>query len=511
MKKKILFISSVIILLLITLIIYFYNKNEKNLYENNFYEQVNIIKETKLYDKNQNSIGIIHPNTVINLEKKQDKKYKIKNYEYFIDYHNLKKIETNINNELLVFNQNIITNDKFNLYQNNEIKIEIYLSMEFPIYQISDSTYTISFLNQYYEIKKEDVKEIKENINSNEEYATYIPVLYFVNIVNDHYYNESLREDKYKEIINYLNSQNLNYIDINTYNLWIKGYINLPKNSVLLMSEKENIENNIYQKTEDIIINNEVSIIDKKRAYKINNLINIADIKEILKGNKLINVKIDDSKLATSIPVLNYHFFYADGEVCNEIICLHTNKLEEQFKYLNENGYKTLTMREYIDWYNGKIELPEKSVLLTIDDGAMGTDTHLPRLLDEYQIHATLFLITAWWPKEKYNSNYLDIESHGHDIHIYGNCGKERLLCLNLEEKIQDFQKSINLLGTSQAFCYPFYEYDNLSFDALKQAGFEVAFWGGGYKSTRKSNRYLIPRYPIYSNMTLNQFISIIK
>ena len=168
-------------------------------------------------------------------------------------------------------------------------------------------------------------------------------------------------------------------------------------------------------------------------------------------------------------------------------------------------------MREYIDWYDGKIELPKKSVLITIDDGAMGTDTHLPRLLDKYQIHATLFLITAWWPKDKYVSNYLDIESHGHDIHIYGSCGKERLLCLNLKEKTEDFQTSINLLGTSQAFCYPFYKYDELSFQALKQVGFEVAFWGGGYNSTRSSNRYLLPRYPIVSDITLNQFINIVN
>ena len=63
--------------------------------------------------------------------------------------------------------------------------------------------------------------------------------------------------------------------------------------------------------------------------------------------------------------------------------------------YLRDNGYKTLTMSEFNDWMDGKIEIPEKSVLITIDDGAAGTYTHLPQILNEYQMHATLFLISV--------------------------------------------------------------------------------------------------------------------
>lgn len=508
--KKILPIIFILVII-ISIITYFIYRYNQNIFNNNYSEIIITTKQTKLYDKDKNVIGLIEPNTTLKLDNKTNNLYKIKDFEYYIDYHNVKKEETfNINN-LYVFNKNIITNDTFNLYQNNELKIKINNSMTFNIYKELEYEYTIYFLNQYFEIKKEDIKEIKESINTNTEYATYIPVLYFVDIIDNNNYNDSLRISRYNEIMSYLKEQKVNYINIEQYNLWINGNISLPKNSILLTSNKENIENNIYQIDKEITINNQVSNLNNKSAYKINNLITISDIKEILKGNSIIDIKADDSKFATSIPVLNYHFFYSDGEPCNEIICLNINKLEEQFKYLNDNGFKTLTMREYIDWYDGKIELPNKSVLITIDDGAMGTDTHLPRLLEKYQIQATLFLITAWWPKEKYVSPYLEIESHGHDIHIYGDCGKEKLLCLNLEEKINDFQKSIDLLGTKQAFCYPFYEYDNISFNALKETGFEVAFWGGGYNSTRKNNRYLLPRYPIFSDITLQQFINIVN
>lgn len=506
MKKKLIIFSIIIVISLITLFLNYINENK--IYENNYNEIVKVIKKKKIFDEKNNIIGEIEPNTYLYLENKINKKYKIKGEDFYIDYHNVKKEEVNNDINLIPFNEIIITKDSFNLYKENTKLIHINKSVRLNIYKKENDNYIVNYLNQYFTIKKEDIKEILiegENINTE-----YIPVLYFCKIEENNKYNESLKKDKYDEIINYLNEKQVNYINIEEYNNWIKGSIVLPQNSILLISENPDISNNIYYK-EDININNTVSTINNKNAYKINNNVNISEIKFMLEGKDIIEKNIDDSKYASSIPVLNYHFFYENGENCHETICLNKIKFEQQLKYLNEQGYKTLTMREYIDWYDGKIELPKKSVLLTIDDGAFGTDTHLPQLLNKYQIHATLFLITAWWPKEKYISPYLDIESHGDDIHILGNCGKEKLLCLNKKEIIQDLKKSIEKLNSAQAFCYPFYKYNSTSIEAIKELGFEVAFAGGYYNSTRNSNRYIIPRYPIYNEITMEQFINMIK
>ena len=505
MKKTLIILSFIFLILFICIV---YSIYENKLYESNYNEIVKTTKKIILYDENNDKIGVIEPNTYLYLEKKENRKYKIKDENYYIDFHNIQKDDIHSTIDLKPFNEKIITNESFDLYNENIKQLHINKTIKLDVYKKSNDGYLIYFLNQYFTIKKQDVKEL--TIDGDDTNTSYVPVLYLCNITDDNKYNESLKRTKYEEIINYLNKQNVNYINMDEYNDWVNGNIVLPQNSILLISDKSDTKNNIYLK-DDININNEVSTINNRNAYKINNNINISDIQIILKGIKLIDKNIDDSKFATSIPVLNYHFFYAPGENCNESICLNITKFEEQLKYLNENNYKTLTMREYIDWYDGKIELPEKSVLLTVDDGAFGTDTHLPYLLNKYQVHATLFLITAWWPKEKYVSPYLEIESHGDDIHILGNCGKEKLLCLNKLEKVQDLKKSIQKLSTHQAFCYPFYKYDTLSVEAVKDAGFEVAFIGGFHNSTRKSNRYLIPRYPIYDSITLKQFINMIK
>lgn len=219
------------------------------------------------------------------------------------------------------------------------------------------------------------------------------------------------------------------------------------------------------------------------------------------------------------IAVLNYHFFYSDGESCGESICMNTKNFEEQLKYLKDNGYKTLTMDEFVRWMYGEIELPEKSVLLTIDDGAMGTGAHngnkLIPLLEKYKAHATLFLITGWWNINNYQSEYLDVESHTNDMHNEGFCSGvtrgARMLCSSYDVALADLKKSIEITGSKNAFCYPFYVYNNHAIQVVKDAGFKVAFAGGGYKATRNSNKYAIPRYPMYKNTSLSSFINYIS
>lgn len=219
------------------------------------------------------------------------------------------------------------------------------------------------------------------------------------------------------------------------------------------------------------------------------------------------------------IAVLNYHFFYDQkSETCNESICLDIETFKEQLNYLKENHYKTLTIQEFRDWMYGIIDIPERSVLITIDDGAMGTGIHngnkLIPILEEYQMHATLFLISGWWNIENYRSPFLDIESHTHNMHQETFCGNgknSKLLCSTETEVLQDLALSIQTIGSKTAFCFPFYTSTQTAIEQLKKAGFELAFIGGNQKVSRKTDKYQIPRYIIYKNTSLQTFINIVS
>ena len=78
------------------------------------------------------------------------------------------------------------------------------------------------------------------------------------------------------------------------------------------------------------------------------------------------------------------------------------------------------------------------------------------------------------------------------------------------EEVLADLKKSISITNSTNAFCFPFYVYNETTLNAVKDAGFKLAFVGGNYKATRSSNKYLIPRFHIYDSITMDEFISYI-
>ena len=276
--------------------------------------------------------------------------------------------------------------------------------------------------------------------------------------------------------------------------------------------------------TNNVVTSNNINK-EKTGTYEVNYKIsdssgNEFEIKRTVKYIDPFKPLPDINAKASKIAVLNYHFFYdpKKGDYGGDSNYISVQNFEEQLKYLKDNNYKTLTMDEFRRWMYGEIDLPARSVLLTIDDGSHGvskTDKNrLIPLLEKYQVHATLFLITGWFPKSNYSSTYLDIESHSHDLHHEKVCSGvsrgAKILCISDEEILADLKQSISVTGSTNAFCYPFYVYNNHTIELVQQAGFKLAFVGGETKASRSSNKYRVPRYHIYKSTSLARFNNMI-
>ena len=258
-----------------------------------------------------------------------------------------------------------------------------------------------------------------------------------------------------------------------------------------------------------------VEVFTLKDELKLKILENLTDSYGVVLFDRLVFVKKDDissvneledtMEVAEKVPVLNYHFIYLEGESCDEMICHPESQINEQFAYLSANKVFTLTTKELGQFIKGEIRLPKKSTLLTIDDGARA-EKFIP-FLEKYKINATLFLVSSWYPKETFTSNYLELASHTHDMHTNGVCPMGQgggIRCLS-EDKIQaDLKASRETLNNTEAFCYPFYEYNDYAIEQVKKAGFKLAFIGGNKMVTKDTNPYLIPRYVIYKNTSIN-------
>lgn len=539
-KKRKLKKSGLVILVILFLLIIGALVTLKILHDNkikeikSYYSKVVSLKKKSSIYKNNKEIGTNLETIKLELDTIKGKYFKVKNTDYYVYYKDVKKDkedkdkEIDTSNHYVLFNKNIKSNKKVTLYKEDKKIIELN-NINIPIESMDKDNYYISFLNDTYKVSKDkNIKEVKSN-NSKDKIAETVSVLYYEFIegscgdynctTNDNFKNQmnKLKENGYytlttEEFKNYINgSKNLKdkavYIIVTNYNDNTNNLKNELKIEINKLKETYNFRFiSTYKPVK--------SLDDQKRInrYQIKNYTSVDDVLKMANGEE-VKQSTDAEVNNQSVAVLNYHFFYdAKTDVCGESICLDTAKFREHLQYLKDNNFKTLSMEEFKKWMYGEIEIPSKSILITIDDGAKGTGTHngnqLNPLLDEFEMNATLFLITGWWGIDNYTGNYLDIQSHTHDMHQYGPCGRGQINCYGYDAAVADLRNSLTVVPNNDSFCFPFYSYSSESLRAVKDVGFKLAFIGGNVKAKRTNDKWLIPRYPILSDITLSQFIN---
>ncbi len=525
LKKKRAFTLLVVFLVGIIGLLFFINNQSQKALKNAkkyYHKYVLTTTKTSLYNQKKRKVGTIEKNYPLELDTlhTKSKYFKIKNTDYYVYFMDVKKSTKKTDNReekhYIVFNQNIKTNKTIALYQNNKKIITLKNGINLPIEYKDNKNYYISFLNTIFQVPRKSIKKEINTNNTKEKEAKTISILNYEKIEDSCLGQECTSTPTAKEQIALLKEKGYYMISKKEYQLFIDNNIRLKQKALLITTKEETDqikkleeELKISIKPIDTSNSQKIKYYDIKSYTTTDNLLKMANNEDVQETPPVINNQ--------GIAVLNYHFFYDSslGEGCNESICLDTSKFREHLDYLKENNYKTVTMEEFKRWMYGDIELPEKSVLITVDDGALGTGTHngnkLIPLLEEYKMNATLFLIAGWWDINNYRSPYLTIQSHTFDMHQYGSCGRGQINCATLEEAKTDLQKSLDVIGNNDSFCFPFYYYSDTSIQAVKDLGFKLAFVGGNRKATRNSNKYLVPRYPILSDITRQQFINIVS
>lgn len=297
---------------------------------------------------------------------------------------------------------------------------------------------------------------------------------------------------------------------------YYKNYIPYNENVILNDNSKLFVDDINYYKVDG----GEYAIIIKdtdKYGIEINDrlvYVRKSDVKEIISSSNT------NQEITEGISVFNYHFVVDANEMksCAQSICLLEEKFDSQIKYLKDNGYYSVSMRDLELFIDGKIQLPKKSVSITIDDG-----WYVQRsisILEKYQILGTLFLIGNLASPSDYNSDYLEIHSHTWDMHglkTGDDCPNSSfrggITCFDEEKILEDLRRSRESLNNTTYFCYPFYDYNNKSIELLKKAGFTMAFSGNQKDNKVRvgTDKFRIPRYIIYSNTSLNTFINYVS
>lgn len=228
------------------------------------------------------------------------------------------------------------------------------------------------------------------------------------------------------------------------------------------------------------------------------------------------------------IPVLCYHNLATAEEKTNfeseKDWTIDVKNFEEQLKYFKKHNYKTLTMEEFYEWKQGMLNLPQKSVLITFDDGFLSNYHYAFPLLKKYNMNATVFLIgeyvqnatqTDWNGNiktymplelvEKSKEEYPNINfcSHTYGLHYHNSINE-----VSKEQMEKDFSVFNNNIANTKFLAYPFGQYNEDLINSWKSSDGLLAFAYGPTrkdyrKALRKDDNYKIPRLNVSHGMEI--------
>jgi len=220
------------------------------------------------------------------------------------------------------------------------------------------------------------------------------------------------------------------------------------------------------------------------------------------------------------IPILLYHRF---GPVVADSMTVTTNTFESQMKYLKDNGYIVIRLRQFVDYYLGKRQsLPSHSLVITVDDGHKSVYTDLFPFLKKYRIPVTLFVYPSalsnasyamTWDqlREMKESGLLDFQSHTFWHPNFKNEKKrlkpaeyENFVKTQLKKSKEKLERELNVKVDMLA--WPFGIYDDELINKAIGAGYVAALSMDRRHTSISDNIMALPRYLIGNTDHLSRY-----
>ena len=105
-------------------------------------------------------------------------------------------------------------------------------------------------------------------------------------------------------------------------------------------------------------------------------------------------------------PILEYHTITKNPDPSSEIYNVPPAEFSAQLDYLQENGYTTITLKDFIKARRYGETLPPKPIILTFDDGYADNFFEMLPILEAHNMKAVIFVIT----NELGKSGYLTLD-----------------------------------------------------------------------------------------------------
>lgn len=246
------------------------------------------------------------------------------------------------------------------------------------------------------------------------------------------------------------------------------------------------------------------------------------------------------AKEGVFLPIIMYHGIHSTRSDTGAYI-IPVDMLESDLRYLQENGYTAVLMRDLVDYINDGTELPKKPVMLTFDDGQLNNMAYAVPLLEKYGMKAIFSVVGEFTEKASETSDhkvaysyltweeiaqlnklpYIEITNHTYAMHAWGS----RLGCMKtMFESAEEYEKflwdDVTKLQNTLAercgvlpitFTYPYGLTSPGSEDALKEMGFcatMICRESPNYISRDPDELYRLNRYNRAGGLSTAEFMA---
>lgn len=225
------------------------------------------------------------------------------------------------------------------------------------------------------------------------------------------------------------------------------------------------------------------------------------------------------------VPILLYHRF---GATVADGMTITTPVFEAQMKYLHDNGYKVIPLRQLIDHYRGKAPAPgPKSVVIVEDDAHKSVYSDMLPIMKKYRFPVTIFAYPSAISNAKYamtwdqlreltKTGLFDVQSH---TYWHPNFKKERKKlsqpALDLLVKTQLNKSKARLeteLGSKvDMLAWPFGIYDDYLIGKASEAGYGATFTIERRHATSADSVLKLPRYLLVNADSGKAFVQLLE
>jgi peptidoglycan/xylan/chitin deacetylase (PgdA/CDA1 family) len=240
-------------------------------------------------------------------------------------------------------------------------------------------------------------------------------------------------------------------------------------------------------------------------------------------GGELRDTKANLPEL--HVPILLYHRF---GPTISDSMTIRTAIFESHLKYLRDNGYTVVSLRQLVNFRLGKgLPPPPRSVVIVADDGHESIYTEMLPLIKKYRVPVTLFIYPSAISNARYamtweqlreikRTGLFEIQSH---TYWHPDFRKEKKRLSNVEyvkfvemqmKKSKDrlekeFDSEVDMLA------WPFGICDDWLISKAIEAGYVASFTIERHHVSNSDSIMRIPRYLLQNADQGKAFEMIVK